>query len=142
MPSIVTVSELNKVPDIDQVRMMGTVLTVNRKHYADSTIYTNIVIADFSGSMIYLRCWEKNREILKYVLPGDIIDAIGRIRIYQGNCYIHVDLAKTVDIDFEILRRLQRINPNRKPIAKHSLLTRLIIKFRAVFCHFLNPVIN
>ena len=140
MPSIVTISEINTVPDINQIRLTGTVLTVNRKQYADNTIYTNIVLADYSGSMIYLRCWEKNNEILRDAILGEMLDVIGRIRLYQGNNYIHVDGAKTVDIDFEILRRLQRINPNKQPIPRFNLLSRLIIKFRSVFSYFLNPV--
>ena len=75
---------------------------------------------------------------MRNAIPGDMIDVIGRIRLYQGINYIHVDMAKTVDIDFEILRRLQRINPNKRTLPNYSLLTRLIIKFRAAFRYFLN----
>jgi RPA family protein len=102
-----------------RVRLYGTVIkkfVTSSPKSKDPKVkkYASVVLVD-SGGVITLRCWQYGMEpnqamnTLEKINRGDILDVIGRIKDYDEELYVMPELVKDVGIEFELFRRLQRL---------------------------------
>tara|TARA_B100000287_G_scaffold160670_1_gene151547 strand:+ start:1736 stop:2467 length:732 start_codon:yes stop_codon:yes gene_type:complete len=126
---------------INQIRIFGTIINlttiISEKETVEKTnkIYNRIIIDDGSGS-ISLKSWidkpinDQTSSInnnlyltLKKLKRGDVIEALGYLRIYNDEIYLSItNIAIHNDLEWEINRRLDLLkkdleekNLNSKP---------------------------
>ncbi|MHA2170689.1 MAG: hypothetical protein ACXAB7_12415 [Candidatus Kariarchaeaceae archaeon] len=102
-----------------KVRIYGT---ITRKFFTDRPNSKNPLVKKYltlhlidSTASIQVRCWQYGTEynqpftVLEKCETGEIIDIIGGIREYEGIFYITPHLVKRVDVNFELMRRMERL---------------------------------
>lgn len=101
-PSVVRIASGE---EISRTRIMGTVVA---RFVADDGNYAAVTIDDGSDT-IRLKTF-KTTKPLDSLNVGDIVDAIGKIREYEGEKYIIPEVVRKIsDPNFEILRRLELV---------------------------------
>ncbi len=91
--------------EISRARILGTVVA---RFVADDGNYAAATLDDGSDT-IRLKTF-KTAKPLDTVNIGDIVDAIGKIREYEGEKYIIPEVVKKVDDpNFEVMRRLELV---------------------------------
>jgi RPA family protein len=93
---------LTSLGRLSRVRILATVVD---KFVAENNRFASITLDDSSDT---IRCKAFNSQILDKVQLGDMIDAVGKIRQYQGELYIVPEVVKVItDPNWEILRELE-----------------------------------
>lgn len=97
--------ELRTGEQVSRARIMGTVAT---KFISEDGNFANITLDD-STDTVRAKTWD-NIKILEKVKIGDIVDLIGKARIYNEEIYIVPEIVRKIeDPNFELLRRLELI---------------------------------
>ncbi len=97
--------ELKTGEQVSRCRVLGTIVT---KFLSDEGTFANITLDD-STDTIRAKTWDDMKLIEKTSI-GDIVDLIGKVRIYNGEIYIVPEIIKKVDDpNFEMLRKLELI---------------------------------
>jgi RPA family protein len=95
--------------EISRARIMGTIVA---RFVADDGNYAAATVDDGSDT-IRLKTF-KTTKPLDTLAMGDLVDAIGKIREYEGEKYIIPELVRKVDNpNFEIMRRLELVFKER-----------------------------
>lgn len=88
---------------ISRARILGTVMT---KFINDDKTYGFIVLDDETET-IRLKIF-KNVKLIENIAQGDLVDAIGKVREYDGELYVMPEIVRRVDDpNFLILRRAE-----------------------------------
>jgi RPA family protein len=91
--------------EISRARVMGTVVSV---FVADDGNYAAATIDDGSDT-VRLKTF-KTTKPLDTISVGDMVDAIGKMREYEGEKYMIPEVVKKVeDPNFEVMRRLELV---------------------------------
>ncbi len=89
---------------VSRARIMGIIVD---KFVSDDWLYATLTIDD-STETIRLKLFREDTKIVKKFMIGDLVDAIGKVREYQGEIYILPEIVRKVDsFDWELLRRLE-----------------------------------
>lgn len=86
-----------------RVRILGTVVD---KYVADTKSFASATIDDSSETLNVKLFKDRVSEIEKLEL-GDIVDVLGDINEYQGEVYVLPRALNKVDINWEMLRRVE-----------------------------------
>lgn len=99
---------------VTRVRIMGTVID---KFVRDDQNYATLRVDDGSET-VSLRGWQEGVKALDKFKVGDTVDAIGRVREFNGEIYIIPELLIPVDdINWELVRELEIIAARREALA-------------------------
>jgi RPA family protein len=101
---------------ISRVNLIGTV--INRY---ENLNYVSLIIDD-SSSQISVKAWNEDSVLLKNINVSDIILVIGKLKQSSLNSSIYVlpEIAKQVDLNYELLRKLELIKEFGKPLIEES----------------------
>jgi RPA family protein len=105
-PSVIRIASGEEV---SRARIMGTIVA---KFVAEDGNYAAVTLDDGSDT-IRLKTF-KTTKPLDTLNVGDVVDAIGKIREYEGEKYIIPEVARKIDDpNLEILRRLELVYKER-----------------------------
>lgn len=98
-------------PD-DQVSGVFRVLEARLAPYRDGNKghYMLLLLADGTGQ-VEGRLWEQAEEAASWLAPGDIVQAAGRAKLYEGRIRLRVDSIEPADPDAVDLAELQPTAP-------------------------------
>ncbi|MFH1209559.1 MAG: hypothetical protein V1663_02105 [archaeon] len=97
---------------VSRVNLIGTV--INRY---ENLNYISLIIDD-SSSQISIKAWNEDSVLLKSINVSDIILVIGKLKQSSLNNSIYVlpEIVKQVDLNFELLRKLELLKEYGKPL--------------------------
>jgi RecG-like helicase len=88
---------------VSRVRILGTVV---EKFISEQGSFANATIDD-STETINIRAFKENIKNIEELKAGDIVDVLGEINEYKGEVYVLLRTLKKVDINWELLRRIE-----------------------------------
>lgn len=101
-----------KNQNISKVNVMANVV---EKFLNENKSFASITLDDGSGS-IRAKAWKEDISKLENINIGDIVNIIGRPRVYNEESYIVPELIRKVeDPNFEVLRKLELLKLYGKP---------------------------
>ena len=105
-PSFVTTK---RGEDVSRARILGTVVDTYKSEDGN---FASITIDDGSDTL-RVKAF-KETEVVDNLKVGDVVDFVGKIREYNGEIYMIVEIAKIVDDpNFELLRRLELLKKEK-----------------------------
>ena len=112
-----------RLPDgreTSRVRILGTVVD---SYAAEDGNYVTLTIDD-STETIRLKFFKERAGKAAVFKTGDIIDALGDVREYDGEVYVQPFAFQKVDINWEFLRKIEMLKPgagSQKPEAEKKV---------------------
>ena len=88
---------------VSRVRILGTVVN---KFISEKGSFANMTIDD-STETINVRAFKENIKNIEALQLGDIVDILGEMNEYQGEVYVLLRTQRKVDINWELLRRIE-----------------------------------
>jgi predicted transcriptional regulator len=91
---------------ISRVRVLGTVVS---KFISDDGKFGSVTLDDGTDT-ISLRVFGEDVKLIKEIDTGDIVDAVGRVREYEGEKYVSLESVwKIEDPNWELVRKLELV---------------------------------
>lgn len=102
---------------VSRANLVGAVVD---KFVSDDGRYSTLTLDDGSEA-IRVKAFGKDIKIFDGVEPGDLILVIGFVKQYANEIYITADLVKKVELNYEVLRRLEVLDNlnTQKKIVEH-----------------------
>jgi RPA family protein len=88
---------------VSRVNIVGTVID---KFVSEDKNYTFLTLDDGTES-IRVKSFGEKVSLTEGVEKGDLVLVIGKVREYNGERYINLELLKKVDVNYETLRKLE-----------------------------------
>jgi len=101
---------------ISRARLLGTIVD---KFVSEDRKFSSVTFDDGSDT---IRIKAFNSLILDPLNVGDIVDLIGRVKVYNEELYIVPEVLWKTDINYEILRELEIRNESRELDRKRSIV--------------------
>jgi len=101
--------------DNKKISKVNIIASVVGKFINDEKNFASVTLDDGSG-VIRIKVWKEDTSKLENVNLGDIINVIGRPRVYNEESYIIPEIVKKIDNpNFELLRKLELFRLYGKP---------------------------
>ena len=78
------------------------------------------VIIDDGTEVISVRAWENEFHLIDNLVIGQLIDLIGRVRMYNDEVYLTPEIIKQVKPDWFVLRKLELSAEEPKEVVKNE----------------------
>ncbi len=98
-----------------QVSRVNIIATIVNKSESEDKNYISITLDD-SSEQVRVKTWSENTKLLDKFNVGDTILIIGKVKDYNNEIYIVPEIAKLINIDWEIIRKLELTKIYGKPI--------------------------
>ena len=106
-----------------KISRINLISTVVNKFESEDKNYISLTLDDGTEE-IRIKTWKDDTKLTKKVQIGDIILVIGKIRKYNDERYINPEIIKTLNINWEIARKLELIKIYGKPTQSSFSITK------------------
>ncbi len=88
---------------VSRVRIMATI--VNK--FVNDERQSGTIVIDDGSEVINVRAWENEFHLIDKLVIGQLVDVIGRVRVYNDEVYLTPEVVKVVGPDWLVLRKLE-----------------------------------
>src|SRR3989344_3282651 len=90
---------------VSRVNIIATTVLIYK---SEDSGYANLTLDDGSGEAIRVKCWRDDVRLLNNVNVGDLVNVIGRVRLFNNEIYLFPEIVKVlVDHNWGRLRKLE-----------------------------------
>ena len=108
-----------KTLKVSRVNIIATTVLIYKSEDGN---YSNLTLDDGSGEAIRIKAWREDTKLLEKVKVGDLVNVIGRVRMFNNEVYILPEIVKLLDdASWGKLRRLELIKLHGEPAAIKSV---------------------
>ena len=105
-----------------KVSRVNVIATVVDKFKSNDGTHASITLDDGTGT-IRARAFRDDIKLIEDINIGNIVNVIGRLREYQQEIYIIPEIVKSVDSNFEVLRKLELFKEIGRPKKREQVIT-------------------
>lgn len=110
-PNYIEINSKNKAKKISRVNIVANVV---QKFESENKDYKFIVLDDGTAS-IRVKAWGLDINLFDDINIADIVLLMGKVKIYNNEIYLTPEIVKKVDINWELLRKLELLKEYGKP---------------------------
>ncbi len=93
----------------EKVSRVNIVATVIEKFVSDSGNYASLTIDDGTDA-IRAKAFGTDVDMFEKIDKGSLVIVVGKVKEYQGEIYINTEIVRTVEPNYESLRRLELLD--------------------------------
>lgn len=93
----------------EKLSRVNIIATITDKFLSEDSNYSSITIDD-GTDVIRAKAFREDVKIFKGLQRGELVVVIGKVKEYQNEVYINAEIARAVEPNYEVLRRLEILN--------------------------------